>query len=328
MKSQLTVEIPLAAMGDKLAQALGWSQCQLEGPISVRNNSVVYVVHPCNEQSARAILKCCKNPVTGLSDDESAGRQYLALSRAHGALDSAGSGQDVPRPLLLLPAAGAYAMSWVEGEPLTAWLYRRCELSALIDAFERAGQWLARFHTAGPMRAGVADIDSKLIRIEEMKRLPVRQPAFELALHDLASTSYIVNSPQLHISWLHGDCKADNLLVGRKHVIGIDMDLRYENAIEHDLAQFMNHLDLVLMRFRLLPLRKNASLLQNSFIRGYQKSGVSISMDFLGWLRMWSALTHWQSSCIEARLPWYKLWLLDLQFSALTVRIKAQIGKA
>ena len=328
VKARLPAEISLAAMVDDLAHALGWSQPQLEGPISVRNNSTVYIVRPGNGQSVRAILKCCRNPVTGLSDNESANRQFHALSRAHGALDSVGLGQDVPRPLLLLPAAGAYAMSWVEGEPLTAWLYRRCELSALVDACERAGHWLARFHTAGPLRAGVADIASKLIRIDEMRRLPVRHPVFKLALNALASTSDIILSPQLHISWLHGDCKADNLLISRANVVGIDMDLRYENSIEHDLAQFMNHLDLVLMRYRLLHLRRNAGLLQNSFILGYRKSGISINMDFLGWLRMWSALTLWHSSLVEAPPPWYKRWLLERQFSNLTGRIQAQVGRA
>ena len=321
MKASLPADSALASMSSDIAEALGCAHVQWGGPISVRNNSTVYIIHPSTGLPDSAILKCCRDPVTGQIDNVSANRQFQALSRTQSALARMGSAQDVPLPLLLLPAAGAYLMSRVEGEPLTACLHRRWELAALVDVCERAGQWLARFHAAGPLRTGAADIASKLILIDEMKQLPVRHPVFELALRDLASSTTMA-SLKLNISWLHGDCKADNLLISRGRVVGIDIDLRYENSVEHDLAQFMNHLDLVLMRYRLVHLRRSASILQDSFMLGYQKSGISISMEFLKWLRIWSALASWHARRTGNSTRWYERLITDRNFSSLTHRIQ------
>ena len=320
MKAPLPTDSALDSMSSDIAEALGCAHVKWDGPISVRNNSTVYIIHPGTGLPDSAILKCCRDPVTGKIDSVSASRQFQALSRTQSALARMGLAQDVPQPLLLLPAAGAYLMSRVEGETLTACLHRRWELADLVDVCERAGQWLARFHAAGPLRTGVADISSKLILIDEMKQLPVRHPVFEMALRDLASSTNIASS-KLSISWLHGDCKADNILISSDRVVGIDIDLRYENSVEHDLTQFMNHLDLVLMRYRLMHLRRSASILQDSFILGYQKSGIFISMEFLKWLRTWSALASWHARRVDNVPRWYERWITDRNFSNLTNRI-------
>ena len=326
MKASLPADSALASMSSEIAEALGCAHVLWDGPISVRNNSTVYIIHPSTGLPDSAILKCCRDPVTGQTDSVSASRQFQALSRTQTALARMGSAQDVPQPLLLLPAAGAYVMSRVEGEPLTACFYRRWDLAALVDVCERAGQWLARFHAAGPLRTDVADFASKLILIDEMKQLPVRHPVFEEALRDLASSTNIA-SLKLSISWLHGDFKSDNLLIGNERVVGIDIDLRYENSIEHDLAQFMNHLDLILMRYRLIHLRRSATILQDSFVRGYQKSGIVISMDFLRWLRTWSALASWHARCKDNPTRWYERWITNRNFSSLTNQIQLLAGR-
>lgn len=320
MKASLPADSALASMSIDIAEALGCAHVQWDGPISVRNNSTIYIIHPSTGLPDSVILKFCRNPVTGQIDNVSASRQFQALSRTQSALARIGSAQDVPRPLLLLPAAGAYLMSRVDGEPLTACLHRRWELAALVDVCERAGHWLARFHAAGPLRTDVADFTSKLILLDEMKQLPVRHPVFEIALRDLASSTNIA-SLKLNISWLHGDFKSDNLLISGERVVGIDIDLSYENSIEHDLAQFMNHLDLVLMRYRLVHLRRSASLLQDSFIRGYQKDGILVNMEFLKWLRTWSALASWYARRAHNPTRWYERWITDRYFSSLTNRI-------
>src|SRR5207247_3492400 len=110
---------------------------------------------------------------------------------------------------------------------------------------------------------------------------PADDPLFPLAAAALIKDYPGVAALQLSISWLHGDCKMDNFMATRDSMFGIDYSLAHENAIEHDVAQFLNNFELLIQRMRFHRLAPIASMLIEAFMRGYHRTAPPISREFL-----------------------------------------------
>jgi Ser/Thr protein kinase RdoA (MazF antagonist) len=151
-------------------------------------------------------------------------------------------------------------------------------------------------------------------------------PSFERGIHLLRSS--VASSKPAQISWLHGDCKTDNFMLSRGRVYGIDIHVEHENAIEHDLAQFLNNVALQTLRLRFRHLKPIAPALTDAFMSGYRSAGPEVSARLLHWIRLWSAISYWHSSVAEHRPAWATRWVLNRMFSALVGELIAAQGQA
>ena len=298
----------------ELSRRPGCEGLRLDRQISLRDNSVVYRAS-IGGGRAKAAVKFCRVPGTEHWDPAGAARQFDALRRVHEAFKLVPPQFTVPAPLCLSREEGAYAMSWVQGESLTDRLRGRARAVAVIDELRSAGAWLANFHRVGPQRVGIADIDSKSAHLLAMAATPVLHPVFRQALSELTNAYPQVRALGVHISWLHGDCKADNLLLTGTGLCGIDLDLRYENAVEHDLAQFLNHVDLLAGRTRYWHRRPLRKALNAAFLHGYRSMNGQVSDAVLHWLRLWGVTTYWHTAVAEGSPAWPKRWLLNRLFA-------------
>lgn len=300
-----------------LVKKSGCTAARVEQKISVRDNSVIYLAHLSAGQTNRAAIKCCLLPGTRSFDRATARQQFDALTRVYVALQgNNGSGQ-VPTPLFLIEDLGAYAMSWVDGDSLTGHLRIWHDSEVVISSIEQAGRWLARFHRSGPLRTAAANLGNKIQHITDMRRQPVLNPIFEDALNTVAANVSRFAELPVAISWLHGDCKPDNFMLSAGGLIGIDISLGYENAIEYDLASFLNGLDLMLLDIRWRRAKTHTLRLKEAFILGYLAEGLNVSLALLSWLRLWSALTAWHAATVESMARWPNRWLLNRQFRVL-----------
>ena len=308
----------------QLARLPGWSGAQLDGPISVRDNSRVYRARQPGASGLTAALKVCLSGGGGAADPVEARQQFEALTRVHVAFDVAPDGLAVPAPLFLIPELAAYGMSWVDGESLTDWLRRCRDPLALVDAHRRVGQWLGAFHRLGPLRTGSANLDSKLTHLAHMRLHPLPHPTFAKALDALDSSAAQMSRMALQISWLHGDCKTDNFMLSTRLSVAIDFGLKFENAVEHDLAQFLNGHDLLMLDLRWRRVLPIAGTLQQGFLRGYADAGPSVNDGFLQWMRLCSALSAWQSTVVERHAPWPQRWIMGRLLGTLVARLMRQ----
>lgn len=303
-----------------LVKQSGSKAARVERKISVRDNSVIYLAQLSAGQTNRAAIKCCLIPGTRSFDQATARQQFDALTRVHVALQrDSGSGQ-VPTPLFSIDDLGAYAMSWVDGDSLSSHLRIWQDADFVISAHAQAGRWLAKFHRSGPLRITLADFSNKIEHLGDMRRQPVRHPLFGEALDTVTAAASCMARMPVATSWLHGDCKPDNFLLASSGLIGIDISLKHENAIENDLSAFLNGLDLMLLDIRWRRAMRHAQRLRDAFLQGYSSEGAVVSLPHLSWLRLWSALTAWHAATVESKARWPNRWLLHRQFSFLVRR--------
>lgn len=300
-----------------LVKQSGCTAARVVRKISVRNNSVIYLAHLSAGQTNRAAIKCCLLPGTGSFDPATARQQFDALTRVYVAFQGNNGNGQVPTPLFSIEDLGAYAMSWVDGDSLTGHLRIWHDSEVLISSLDQAGRWLAKFHRSGPLRTAAADLGNKIQHITDMRCHPVLSPIFGDALDAVAANVYRFADLPVAMSWLHGDCKPDNFMLSSSGLIGIDISLGYENAIEYDLAAFLNGLDLMLLDIRWRHAKPHAQRLREAFLLGYMAEGSNVSLALLSWLRLWSALTAWHAATVETKARWPKCWLLNRQFRAL-----------
>lgn len=313
----------LDELADELHRLHPQGRLSLQGPISVRGNSLVFRARGDAAQAPGLAIKCCRDTATGLPDVAEAQRQFEALQRVDAAFRTVERRFGVPQPRFFSVRLAAYGMSWVDGEPLTARMGRRHEAASLAPAFEQVGAWLGTLHRIGPVRQGPADLASKVEHMLTMQSQPVDDRRFRHAISALAEATGEETSRPLRISWLHGDCKTDNFMTVGDRIFGIDISLRYENSVEHDIAQFLNNFDLLLTRRRHAHLRSAAPALRRAFMEGYRGTGPAVSTSFLHWIRLWGALTSWHSAIYDRPAAWPKRWLTNRMFSLLITELSA-----
>lgn len=262
--------------------------------VSTRQNSAVFRADIDAPSRPRHLaVKCCFLPRSGIPDPVVAGAQYAAYERTHLAMQGE---HRAPAPLLFDAPLAAFVMDWVDGPSLTRRLAEPLAPLHLVGDFARVGAWLGSFHCCGPLRAGRFDYAQREAHLRELAEDPLPDDAYGEACTALTAARESVEGQPVQVSWLHGDCKTDNFLLAEGATYGIDLSLAHENAVEHDLAQFLNHLELLLTGPRGLHLRPLRGIAQRAFWSGYRSTGPHVSTVCLAWVRLWSLLSMWQTS--------------------------------
>ncbi|SFC72999.1 Phosphotransferase enzyme family protein [Polaromonas sp. OV174] len=303
-----------------LADHFGDLGLKLGRPIVVRKNSKIFKATIEATPSVECAVKICFLPGTQLLDKISAKAQFRALERVAYALMEHDAQHAVPKPLYLLPELGTYVMEWVEGKSLTKKMQRPLTLLGASGEFERAGTWLGAFHSAGPLRHQTVDLSHRLAVLDEVSGAALPVEIFLNAVSLLKRSAPGLAGRDVANSWLHGDCKSDNFILTRESIYGVDIALIYENPIEFDIAMFLNHLGRLTLHPRylyLLPLRKH---FEQSFWRGYLRTGPAVSVPYLNWLRLEFLLSSWHTE-LHGHHPNFRSKVLNETFSILAWRL-------
>ena len=288
----------------------------LEGPVSIRGCSQIYRAHVHTNPVTYLAVKRCLISQTTTPDTATALDQYAALARVGNAMRPFSPKYLVPEPVYVNKELATLAMSWIGGKPLTAMLRHPAAWVRGAAWFADVGAWLGCFHAAGPARVDSFDYEARKQNLSELETSPLPNGAFMPAVRIATNHLQKLSGLQVHASWLHGDCKTDNFMIDGKSVYAIDVSLKHENAVEYDLAQFLNHLDLNLLSPQSVLQRGFRSAFVRAFLRGYEASGLQISRECLEWVRLWAALTLWRSTLL-GRTTTSKTWILDHVFASL-----------
>lgn len=272
------------------------SPCQVEGPLFERSNSKIFLVrHP--GLSGPAAAKLCLLPYTSIPDGRSAREQFETLRRTRAAMEG-NADFSVPEPYFLDDEHGVLGMEWIAGTEMTAAVFAtRGTVSSAEELIFRAGKWLRHFHVAGRVRQRCLDTEHRLAQLQCDTRASklAGDPVYARAVRQAKKIAPEVGSVPLDSSWIHGDFKTDNLLVAGTRTIGLDINARYENTLFHDIAPFLNHLDLKLLGPRAWRFVGRRNRLIEAFLAGYGLDRDDAIMRALCWARLVSMLTVWES---------------------------------
>ena len=282
------------------------SSCEVRGPLFERSNSKVFLVrHP--GLPGPAAVKLCLRPYTSIPDGSFAREQFDTLHRTRAAM--AGNADfSVPDPYFLDEEHGVLGMEWIAGTEMTAAIFAiRGTVSAAEQLLCRAGQWLRHFHTAGRVSQRCLDTGHRLgqLQFDAGTSALAGDPVYARAVRQARKMASDVGSVLLDSSWIHGDFKTDNLLVSGGRTVGLDINARFENTLFHDIAPFLNHLDIKLLRPAAWRFVGRRNQLVEAFLAGYGLDRGDAIMRALCWARMVSMLTVWESVAERqrSRLP-------------------------
>ncbi len=287
----------------------------VRGPVYVQAGSrIYYVKHPAFP--VPVALKLCLKPYTETPDTAEAKQQFTALQRVHEKM-TLDTGFTVPRPFYASTEEGIVILEWIEGKNMTQLLGELSRTGASkIDLTCRAGAWLRHFHEAHRLPPASMDAEEKLSSLQtEQQQHPITHRQFRSALELLAQLAVSLEDLRLRRSWIHGDFKSDNLIMAGPRTIGIDIYIQHENACIHDLASFLNRLELHCYHPRNWHLLRQRRLLCRTFLESYA-DGVPPTEEALPllWLRIYSMLCLWMRvKKRKAQGPAY--WYLQQTFS-------------
>jgi hypothetical protein len=311
------------AKGAFLAHFAG-AVADLDSPISVRANSEIFRTLIRAPVPLEVALKICVIPGTKTPDSSIAKVQYHALTKVSGQMLKGDARYRVPTPLWLNDDLGTFAMTWADGDSLTRKLTSHAVFVHGAAWFENVGAWLGNFHKAGPLRREAVNLSDRLALVDEITG-SVASATFSNAIRALRTTAPMVKDLAVEASWLHGDCKIDNFILGSQNVYGIDIALAHDNAIEYDLAQFLNNLDLLLSSTRYAYLWGSRLKFEAAFLKGYSRAGGNFSMPYLNWLRLNFLLSFWHNEA-EARKGILRAVLVDWMFSNAARRLSRKVS--
>lgn len=264
--------------------------CEVSGPLQSRENSRIFYAE-CAGVPGPMAVKLCLTPRTAQVDSAAARRQFDTLQRVHDAM-GAQADLSVPRPYVLVAEAGLLGTEWVAGQSMTSALFSlRCSSMTARELVARAARWLRRFHDCHALAPGMLDAQEKLAYLATLDNLPGER--FRSILERSAAKAQAI---VLARSWVHGDYTADNLLVAAGRTLAVDIEARHENTVVHDLAPFLNYLEL--RAFHPGGWRRLASpeALGRTFLETYLGGAVGgIAVPIL-WLRLYLLLQAWISA--------------------------------
>lgn len=315
----------IAQAKEALSNHFAGVKVQLDGPISIRENSEIFHAVIDTLVPLHAAVKHCLIPKTKAPDQSAAKEQFSALVRVAEALRTSNARYRSPQPIYLAPELAIFAMSWIDGESLTKKLRRPAIFTEGPGWFQEIGAWLGIFHKAGPSRRQRVDLAERLATLEKLCATPLPDKSFSLATGILQRTASALENIEVEASWLHGDCKTDNFILGGDCVYGIDLSLVHENPVEYDLAQFFNNLDLLFSGPQYLHVRGMRAKLEEAFWRGYRSTGPTVSQAYLDWLRLNFSLSFWHSM-LNARKKGIRTWVLNRMFAKLADRLSRKIS--
>jgi tRNA A-37 threonylcarbamoyl transferase component Bud32 len=295
-------------------------ECHVTGPLAVRQNSRLFQAR-CPQVDGALAVKICLRPHTDAVDSRAAQGQYETLGRVHRAMGGRAE-LSVPAPCLVIPEAGLVASEWVQGQTIAALLFSwRCSGTRARELVARAARWLRRFHACHTAVPGCLEVEEKLQFITGLQAgSGVRHPLFNEAVACLQDSAGAAAAVLLERSWVHGDFTADNLMIAGPRTLGIDVDVRFENSVIHDLAPFLNHLELRAFHPGGWPRALSLEDLGRTFVESYgSATGGAIALP-LAWLRLCMLLQGWITARRNAASP-LRARFTDLSFRTVAARL-------
>lgn len=265
----------------------------VEGPTRTGRYSRIFRAAVPGLATALAV-KCVLDPETGEPDRVSARTQFDALDRVHRAMAS--SSFRVPKPYLLAEPQGVIVIEWIHAKSMTdlllSWRLSREEARRLM---RQAGLWLRSFIEAHRLPPGKLNVEDKLRGIASVEHSVVfRHSSARDAVDALRAYAGPAGSYELERSWVHGDFKTDNLLADGESVVGVDVHVRHENPVVHDVAAFLNHWELTLCHPRAWRWRPWRAELSREFLQSFDASYMQEKRLPYLWTALYVMLGNWE----------------------------------
>lgn len=275
------------------------------------------------------VVKCLLDPATGGPDRASARDQYDVLDRVHRAMTMTDRTFRVPMPYLLDERGGIVVAEWVDGQPMTdLFLSSTLTLAQGKELIRRAAAWIRRFFALRPLPPAQLDMARMLEEISAMAQSPLaKYRSARAALVELRKHAEAARAFRVERSWLHGDFKSDNLLVDDAATVGIDVHARYENAVLHDLASFVNHWELTLCDPRAWRWRSHREALVREFLDAFDPTYRQERRLPFRWIALYGMLGIWEEFA-RRRQPTLRHVYLAACFRHLVRRMTRELAAA
>jgi hypothetical protein len=301
---------------------------RLEGPISTARYSRIFRAHVAG-LSSPLVVKCLLDPLTGGPDRTWARVQFDVLDRVQRATTNPDQAYRVPVPYLLAEPEGIVVAEWVDGRPMTElFLSRHLTVDQGRELVRRAAAWLRHFFSLRPLSPEPLDVHGMLEEIDAMERAqPSSHRSVRAASVELRKHAEAAGDCPMERSWLHGDFKSDNLLVDGASTVGIDMYARYENAVAHDLASFVNHWELTLCDPRAWRWRPHREEIAGEFLDAFDPTYRRERRLPYAWIALFGMLGLWDEFR-RRRTRTLRHVYLEACFGHLVRRMTRELAKA
>ncbi len=195
----------------------------------------------------------------------------------------------LPRPLDFIPELPALVMEQVQGVPLQKMFWTigliPGRFGEVVQACHQSGKWLKHFHRGTDTTPRPLDLlqkrDGAIENFVSLERFGFSKALLRRVRASIDDKAHRLAGVEMPTALVHGDFTVDNILVNKERYFAIDLTGRDINAVFHDLASFLNSLNL--MRLSLpLPASKTRRC-GEAFLTGYfgVESFNRMAVDFL-----------------------------------------------
>jgi len=274
--------------------------CRVSALPGMRPYSRVYRVL-CRCFPGGVFVKQCLQANDGEVDRSVACTQFRGLQRAWERCGKTAP-YGVPQPLMLFEDEAIVVTEWVQAENLTKRLRRWLAVPAdLHSQIVRAAQWLHWYHQSGNLTPVRIDCGELIGRLREGDPAVLNDAEFKRGCGALRQAGASVCRIAIPRAELHGDYKADNVLMTKDRVVAIDLQPDFCDAVLFDIASFLNHLELMAWHPKAWLVAVNRDRFVQAFLRGYfveeRDSGLRLA---LSWIRLFNALGAWLDAATES----------------------------
>ena len=222
--------------------------------VSARSYSTIYFFQLAGTRKVTAsrpaiAVKVFREKSQGMETAELQYRALVSLSPQFGN----GANFSLPQPLDYFSDLPALVMERVRGTTLQQLFGKIIVMPSrrrnLTLACERTGRWLSQLHAVTSIVPGKLNVEEKLVHATtNLAKLGSMGFSSELRRQcaDLLDWQADQLAPaESKMALVHGDFTVDNVMVDGDRIVALDLTGRDYNAIEHDLATFLNSLRLL-----------------------------------------------------------------------------------
>lgn len=238
--------------------------------LGITNSQANSDIHKVMVGDQALCIKHCYKPGTKTPNPVVAQHQFTALQQICQAAEAAGILPLTPAPFVLSLDHASYSMEWAEGQGMTAAL---CDKALTPEAALRIGKdaavWLHNFHNLASAGSGTDDFLQRMPYVYMWATARPNDKLMQRCAYILRDLADAATAAEVPVSWLHGDMKSDNLLIGRGTPLGFDMAIEANGIVAWDVAAFLNHLALLSHDPRYLLNRKKIIAAADAFLKAY-----------------------------------------------------------
>ena len=272
------------------------------------------------------IVKLIRKPSPTLSTEKQAIRECEALSSLHEIRSQEGL-HISPKPYSFMTDIGAVVMDYLVGPSLTEYIVDiRVPQEKKVLALGDAGRWISSLHQHFSPKQASVPYDRVIGNLEGSLSSSSRDSDQMRAFDTLRSSHDSLKATSVDVTRLHGDFKADNLVVSGDRVFGLDTRLEHTGMALRDIAYFANHLDLIFDDPRVMLYRWSLRpRLHKAFVNGVRENWEPEQYLVLFWMRLASALMSWTSFMPEGGLSLRQRYL-QFSYKRLTLKLARQVS--